>query len=109
MTSHILCEMMDLYFEDDRPLALNLIFLPNNAVVLDRSPASARYKHTGWDTCPALLAPPALKVLLNTTQKVICVKHVGHLQSAGRSSYIAPGRSSSVGHVRNPRCVPELI
>ena len=34
-------------------------------------PAPARYACTGWDTCPALLAPLAflaLKVLLNATQ-----------------------------------------
>ena len=36
----------------------------------------ARFAITGWDTCPAWLT---LKVLLNSTQKVKCLKEVGYL------------------------------
>ena len=48
--------------------------------------ALAHYAATGWDTCPALLAVPALlalKLLLNKTQISAC-----------RSYYKLPGQSS---------------
>ena len=46
---------------------------------MDMFPAQSHYAGTGWDTFPASLAPLtllALKVLLNSTWKVICCKKV---------------------------------
>ena len=45
----------------------------NSVVGLDRTPALAHFARTGWDTCPASLAPLALlvfTVLLSAAQKV---------------------------------------
>ena len=44
-------------------------------------PALIPYTGTGWDTCPALLASLAHKVLWNTTGKVKRRKKFGHLHS----------------------------
>ena len=50
----------------------------------------------GWDTHPASFTPLTsltLKVLLNATQKVKCLKELGHTQSVGdkgQSSYKVP-------------------
>ena len=66
---------------------LNIKLLLNSTLGLDSSPALASFAHTGWDTCLALLAPLTslvLKVLLNTTQKVKCLKEVGHLTKSVR-------------------------
>ena len=69
----VLCKIINLYFEDDTVAS--------------------------WDTYPALLALHAwlaLKVSLKITQNISKVKYsyeVGHIKSAGRSSYKVPGRS----------------
>ena len=63
-------------------------------------PAPVCFAHIGWDTCPALLAPLAylaslaLKVLLNTTQKVKCLKEV--LEKS-----VCDTQSTLVGHLKS--------
>ena len=49
-----------------------LVWTPRSVILVwwawTGPPAPACYARTGWDTCPASLAPLALKVLLNVTQ-----------------------------------------
>ena len=73
---------------------LNLIWLLNSAVGLDKSSAPACNARTGWDTCPAVVALLAFKVLLNTTKKVKCLKEVGHLAKSVGHLTRYPNQSS---------------
>ena len=59
--------------------------LLKSAVGLNSPPAPASFTHTGRDTLPASLAAFAsldLKVLLNPTPTIECLKDVGHLTKA---------------------------
>ena len=86
MTNHVLCKITDLYFEDDQSLATKLLIASKQCGQLGQVPQPRLVMLT--------LAGSPLKVLLNTTQKIKCHKEVGHLQSAGCSSYKVPGRST---------------
>ena len=82
VTNHVLCKMTDQW-------VLNLKLLLISAVSLDMSPSPGLLLSHWWDISPALRAPLAsftLKVLLNTTRKVIggkvkCHNEVSHLQN----------------------------
>ena len=58
--------------------------------------AQAHFVCTGWDTFQALLAPFALKVLLNATHKVNCLNEIVHLSKSVRHTQI-----TLVGHLKS--------
>ena len=78
---------------------VNLKLVLNSAVSLGGPPALACFARTGLYTCPAslaLLILLALKVLLNATQKVKCLKEVGHLTKP-----VGHTQSTLVGHLKS--------
>ena len=110
MTSHVLCKMTNLYFEDVDQWVLNLKLLLSSAGIASRqwgrpgqgSQPQACYAHTGVDTCPAPLTLLALKEMLSEAGgNFKSGKVVGYLQSADSHLIKYLVGHLKVGHVKS--------
>ena len=94
MTEHVLCKMTHLCFEMPNHWLLNLKSLTNSVVGQVPKPHFAMFPLAGTPARLTSLARfQALIEYFVNISKVKC-QEVGHLQSAGQSSYKVSGQSS---------------